>query len=91
MKLTTILRNLFSKKEKELTISEILERANNTVQFRTVGKRTWKIVYIVCDIDNGYKAISESFDKRADAIRFAETTGKRWMLSTTEEEVKGGN
>lgn len=90
MKLVTAIRNLF-RKEKELTVSEILERANNTVQFRTVAKRTWKIVYIVCDMDNGYKPISGLFDKRADAINFAELTGKRWMINTTEIEVKGEN
>ena len=79
---------LFRKHKKELTISEILERDNNTIRYRTVGRRTWIILYDVSDIDNGYKPIAEGFQKRADAVAFAETCGKRWMLTMREQEIK---
>ena len=87
MKLFSAICNLFRKKEKELTISEILERDNNTVRYRHVGRRTWVVLYDVCDMDNGYKAIAQGFYKRADAVQFAETCGKRWLLTMVEKEV----
>ena len=69
MKLTEMLKKLFHK-DKELTITEILDREDNAIITEKHGKDTLIKLYAVVSISNGYKTVKDGFKTKAEAKTF---------------------
>lgn len=72
MKLTAIIRKLF-KRNKELSISEMMERSDSKPWIYTVSGHTFHVMYSVSDMDNGFKTIKDGFKTKTACKEFCKT------------------
>ena len=70
MKLTEMLKKLFHKNNKELTITDILNMEDNAIITEKHGKDTLIKLYAVVSISNGYKTVKDGFKTKAEAKAF---------------------
>lgn len=66
MKLTEMLKKLF-RKDKELTVTEILNIADNAIETEKHGNENFVKLYAVVSISNGYKTIMDGIKTKAEA------------------------
>ena len=85
MKLTATIKRLFKKEKKELSIPEILDKADNTVLIEKHGNREFICYFSVVDINNNFKTVKDGFKTKAEAKAFALERSNMYINSYWEE------
>ena len=86
MTLKGIIAKLFHSK-RNLTVADLLTMADSTVSKRTIAGRTFVTLWMVSDIDNGFKTVKDGFKTKSEAKAFCETVSFNWYLTPYEIEM----
>ena len=63
---------LKARKIKRLSVSDIMNLADNEIRKEKHGNHKFVLLYSVVDIENGYKTVADGFKTKADAKAFAD-------------------
>ena len=87
MTIIETIRKIFGKKHVE-SISEILDKMDNTATVQTFGNRSYARLWAIADIDNSFKVVRDGFTTKAEAKAYCETVSINWYLYPYEIEIK---
>lgn len=86
MNLKSLIKKLF-RKDKRTTIGDVLDHDYTDVHVTTVGGRTFKRLWAVHDMDNGYAIVADGFETKGQARTYCETVDFNWYMNPYTVEI----
>ena len=72
---------------KDLSVAEMMDKADKKVWKDKHGKRKFICKYAVVNMDDGFKTVADGFKTKADAKAYCETCNFNWFINPYWEQA----